>query len=100
MYLNYQITPYKSPANFNTTAFKKSNFQHHKYKVLKVLKSNKIQLITSNQQHLLTFVRNEKHAQYIFKSPYKTLQATRFLQHNNSPQIQFPTSQVYSFTNI
>ena len=28
------------------------------------------------------------------------MQATRLLQHNIPPQIQFPTSQVYSFVNF
>ena len=50
--------------------------------------------ITSNQQYSFTFARNKKHSQYVFKSPYNTMQATRLLQHN-PPQNQFPTSQVY-----
>ena len=42
-----------------------------------VFKSNKIQFITSNQQYLFTFARNEKHSQYVFKPPYNTMQANR-----------------------
>ena len=57
------------------------------------MKSNKILFITSNQQYSFTFVRNEKHSQYYFKSPYN-MQATCLLQYNIPSQIQFPTSQV------
>ena len=94
MYLNYLITPCKPPACSNTIYHHKSNFQHHKYKVLQVFKSNKILLITSNQQYSFTFDKIEKHSQCVFKPPYNTMQATRLLQHNIPPQIQFPTSQV------
>ena len=69
--------------------------QHsHKYRVLQVLKSNKILFITSNQQYSFTFARNEKHSQYVFKQHFNAMQATRLLQHNIPPQISFPTSQV------
>ena len=34
MYLNHLIIPCKSPACSNTTYHHKSNFQHHKYRVL------------------------------------------------------------------
>ena len=74
--------------------------QRSQVKYLQVLKSNKILFITSNQQYSFTFARTEKHSQYIFKSPYNTIQTTRLLQHNNLSQNQFPTSQVYSFTSI
>ena len=59
-YLNHHITPCKPPASSNTTNYHKSIFQHYKYKVLQVFKSNKIQFITSNQQHSFTFARNGK----------------------------------------
>ena len=64
---------------------------------LQVLKWNKILFITSNQQYSFTFVRNEKHSKYYFKSSYNT-QATRLLQYmlqyNIPSQIQFLTSHV------
>ena len=63
--LNHLITwKCKPPACSNTTYHHKSNFQHHKYRVLQVFKSNKILFIISNQQYSFTFVRNEKHFQY------------------------------------
>ena len=93
-YLNHLITPYKPPACSNTTIHHKTNFQHYKYRVLQIFKSNKILFITSNKQYSFTFARIEKHSQYVFKPPYNIMQATRLLQHNNSPQNQFPTSQV------
>ena len=34
------------------------------------------------------------HSQYEFKPPYNTMQATRLLQYNNSPQNQSQTSQL------
>ena len=37
-----------------------------------VFKSNKILFITSNEKYSFTFVRNEKHSQYVFKPPYNT----------------------------
>ena len=88
------MTPYKSHAYSNTTTHHKTNFQHHKYKVLQVLKSNKILFITSNQQHSFKFARNEKYFKYVFKPPYNTMQATHLLQHNIPPQNQSQTSQV------
>ena len=94
MNLNHHMTPCKPPACSNTITHHKTNFQHHKYRVLPVFKSNKILFITSNQQYLFKFAINEKYSQYEFKLPYNTMQATRLLQHNNSPQNQFPTSQV------
>ena len=92
--LNHLIISCKSPACSNTTTFHKNNFQHHKYRVLQVFKSNKILFITSNQQYSFTFARIEKHSQYVFKPPYNTMQAIRLLQNNIPPQIQFPASQV------
>ena len=94
MYLNHLLIPCKPLTYFNTIYHHKSNFQQHKYKVLQVLKSNKILFFTSNQQYSFTFVINEKYFLYVFKPPYNIMQATRLLQHNISPQIQFPTSQV------
>ena len=47
--LSHRITPCKPPAYSNTTTHHKSNFQHHKYRVLQVFKSSKILFITSNQ---------------------------------------------------
>ena len=94
MNLNQLITPCKPPGCSNTTTHHKTNFQHHKYRVLQVFKSNKILFITSNQQYLFQFARNEKYSQYVLKPPNNTMQATRLLQHNIPPQIQFPTSQV------
>ena len=49
--LIHLITPCKPPACSNTTYHHKINFQHHKYRVLQVLKSNKILFIISNQQY-------------------------------------------------
>ena len=77
--LNQLITPCKPPACSNTTTHHKTNFQYHKYRVLQVFKSNKILFVTSNQKYLFTFVRNEKHSQYVFKRPYNTMQAIRLL---------------------
>ena len=94
MNLNHLITPCKPLACSNTTTHHKTNFQHHKYKVLQEFKSYKILFITSNQQYSFTFARNEKHSQYEFKPPYNTMQATCLLQHNNPPQNQFPTLQI------
>ena len=94
MYLNHLITPCKSSAYFNTTIHHKTNYKHHKYRVLQVFKSNKILFITSNQQYSFIFARIEKYSQYVFKPPYNTMQATRLLQHNNPPQNQSQTSQV------
>ena len=94
MYLNHFITPCKPPISSNTTTHHKTNFQHHKYRVLQVFKSNKILFITSNEKYSSTFARNEKYSLHVFKPPYNTLQATRLLQHNNPQQNQFPTSQV------
>ena len=71
-----------------------NQFQHHKYRILQVFKSNKILFITFNQQYSFTFARIEIHSQYVFKPPYNTMQATRLLQYNILPQLQFPTSQV------
>ena len=93
-YLNHLITPYNPPACSNTTIHHKTNFQHHKYRVLQVFKSNKILFITSIKQYSFTFARIEKHSQYVFKLSSNTMQATRLLQHNIPPQIQFSTSQV------
>ena len=59
---------------------------------LQVLKSNEILFITSNQ--LCSFAKIEKHSQYIFKSLYNTIQATRLLQHNNPPQNKSQISQL------
>ena len=87
--LTHLITPCKPPAYSNTIYHHKTNFQHHKYRVLQVLKSNKILFITSNQQYSFTFAKNEKHSQYVFKSSYNTIQAIHLLQHNNPPQNQF-----------
>ena len=83
--LNHLITPCKPLACSNKTTHHKINFQHHKYRVLQVFKSNKILFITSNQQYSFKFARNEKHSQYEFKPPYNIMQATRLLQHNNHP---------------
>ena len=47
--LNHLITPYKPPTCSNTTYHHKSNFQHHKHRILQILKWNKILFITSNQ---------------------------------------------------
>ena len=66
MYLNHLITPCKPPACSNTTTHHKTNFQHHQYRALQVLKSNKILFIISNQQYSFTFARNEKYSQYVF----------------------------------
>ena len=79
MNLNHLITPCKPSACSNTTTHHKTNFQHHKYRVLQEFKSYKILFITSNQQYSFTFARNEKHSQYEFKPPYNTMQATRLL---------------------
>ena len=79
IYLNHLITPCKLPAKYNTATHHKSNFQHQEYKVLQVFKSNKILFITSNQQHSFTFVKSEKHSQYVFKLPYNTMQVTSLL---------------------
>ena len=93
--LNHLITwKCKPPACSNTTYHHKSNFQHHKYRVLQVFKSNKILFIISNQQYSFTFARNEKHSQNVFKPTYNIMQATNLLQHNNPLQNQFPTSQI------
>ena len=92
--LNHLITTCKPPACSNITIYQKINFQHHKYRVLQVFKSNKILFITSNPKYSFIFVRNEKHSLYQFKSAYNTTQATCLLQHNNLSQNQFPTSQV------
>ena len=62
MYLNHFITPCKPPTCSNTTTHHKTNFQHHKYRVLQVFKSNKILCITYNQQYSFTFARIEKHS--------------------------------------
>ena len=51
MYLTHLITPCKPLACSNTTTHHKTNFQHHKYKVLQEFKSYKILFITSNQQY-------------------------------------------------
>ena len=59
MNLNHLITPCKPLTCSNTTYHHKSNFQHHKYRVLQVFKSNKILFIISNQQYSFTFARNE-----------------------------------------
>ena len=91
--LNHLIRPCKPPACSNTTTHYKTNFQHHKYRVLQVFKSNKMLFITSNQQYSFTFARIEKHSQYVFKPPYNIIQATRLLQYNNPPQNQSQTSQ-------
>ena len=88
-YLNHLIIPCKLPAYSNTTTHRKINFQQHKYRVLQVLKSNKILFIISNQQYSFTFARNEKRYQYVFKPLYNTMQATCFIQYNILPQIQF-----------
>ena len=85
MYLNHFLTPCMPLACSNTTYHHKSNFQHHKYRVLHVLKSNKILFIIFNQQYSFTFARNEKHSQYVFKPPFNTMQATYLLQHNIPP---------------
>ena len=60
MYLSHLIRPCKQPAFSNTITPHKRNFQHRKYIVLQVFKSNKIQFITSNEKYLFTFARNEK----------------------------------------
>ena len=119
MNLNHLITPCKPPACSNTTTHHKTNHRHNKYNAYKYWHQIKyysshlinnthshlqemkntlniyLLFITSNQQYSFTFVRNEKHSQYVFKSPYNTMQATCLLQHNNPPQNQFSTSQVY-----
>ena len=94
MYLNHLITSCKPHVCSNTTTHHKTNFQHHKYRILQVLKSNKILFITSNQQYSFTFARNEKRFQYVLKPPFNTMKATHLLQHNIPLQIQFPTSEV------
>ena len=90
MYLNHLITSSKPSACTNRTIHHKSNFQHHKHKVLQVFKWNKILLITSNQQYSFRFARNEKYPQYVFKPSYNNMQPTCLLQHYNPPQNQFP----------
>ena len=60
--LNYLITLCKPPACSSTTTHHETNFQHHKYRVLQVFKSNKILFITSNQQYSFTFARIEKYS--------------------------------------
>ena len=92
--LNHLITLCKPLACSNTTTHHKTNFQHHKYRVLQVFKSNKILFITSNQQYSFTFARIEKHSQYVFKPSYNIMQATCLLQHNNPPQNKSQTSQL------
>ena len=118
MNLNNLITPRKLPACSNTTTHHKTNHKHHKYNAynywnqIKYYSSHLINnthsrlqemkntlnmyllFIIPNQQYSFTFVRNKKHSQYVVKSPYNTIQATRLLQHN-PPQNQFPISQVY-----
>ena len=89
MNLNHLITPYEPLTCSNTTTHHKTNFQHHKYRVLQVFKSYRILFITSNQQYLFKFARNEKHFQYEFKPPYNIMQATRLLQHNNHLKTNF-----------
>ena len=94
--LNHLITLCKPPACSNTTTHHKTNFQLHKYRVLQVFKLKKniyILFFISNQQYSFIFAINEKYFQYVFKSPY-TIQAICFLQHNNPPQNQLPSSQV------
>ena len=60
--LNHLITLCKPPVCSNTITYHKTNFQHHKYRVLQVFKSNKILFITSNQKYTFTFAKNEKHS--------------------------------------
>ena len=81
--LNHLITPCKPPACSKTTHHK-TNFQHRKYRVLQVFKSNKILFITSNQQYSFTFARIEKHSQYVFKPPYNIMQTICLLQHKTN----------------
>ena len=107
---NHLITPCKPPACSNTTTHHKTNHRHNKYNAYKYWHQIKyysshlinnthshlqemkntlniyLLFITSNQQYSFTFVRNEKHSQYVFKPPYNTMQATCLLQHNNPPQ--------------
>ena len=115
----FWTTPCKPPTCSNITTHHKINHKHHKYNAYKYWNQIKyyssylinnthsrllemkntlnmyLLFITSNQQYSFTFVRNKKkHSQYVFKSPYNTMQATCLLQHNPL-QNQFPTSQVY-----
>ena len=66
MNLNHLITSCKPPACSNTTTRQITNFQHHKYRVLQVFKSNKILFITSNQQYSFkpTIHKKTKHKHY------------------------------------
>ena len=89
MNLNHLITLCEPLACSNTTIHHKTNFQHHKYRVLQVFKSYKTLFITSNQQYLFKFARNEKHSQYKFKPPYSIMQAIHLLQHNNHLKTNF-----------
>ena len=82
MNLNHLINPPQNQSQTSSIEF------------LQVLKSIKVLFITSNQQGPFTFARIEKHSEYVFKSPYNTMQATHLLQHNIPPQIQFLISQV------
>ena len=68
-----------------TRLLQHNNSPQNQFPTLQVLKSNKILFITSNQQYSFTFVRNEKHSQYVFKQPYNTMQDMRLLQHNIPP---------------
>ena len=114
----FWTTPCKPLACSNTTTHHKTNHKHHKYNAYKYWNQIKyysshlinnthsrlqemkntlnmyLLFITFNQQYSFTFARNKKHSQYVFKSPYN-MQVTSLLQHNNPPQNQFPTSQVY-----
>ena len=60
MYLNLLITLYKPPVCSNTTNQYKTNFQRHKYRVLQVCKSNRIQFITSNENTHLYLKETKK----------------------------------------
>ena len=76
-----------------TRLLQHNNPSQNQLQTLQVLKSNKAtQLLLINKFH--------SHLQEIKNTPnmnlnYLIMQATHFLQHNNPPQNQFPTSQVY-----
>ena len=98
MNLNHLIIPCKPPTCFNTTTHHKTTILNNIHSHLQEMKNTLnmyLLFIKFNQQYSFTFARNKKHSQYVFKSSYNTMQATHLLQHNNPPQNQFPTSQVY-----
>ena len=80
----------KPPACFNTTTHHKSNHNIHSHlQEMKNTLNMYLLFIKFNQQYSFTFARNKKQSQYVFKSPYNTMQATHLLQHNNQPQKNF-----------